>query len=42
MRRGTAGKPTNHNQGMFSSVTFAPNTIYDKGLMDTREVGYIY
>ncbi len=42
-RRGTIGKPTQANQGaIFSGITYAPNTFYDKGLFDTREVGYIY
>ena len=42
-RRGYIGKPNGFNQGaVFSGISYAPNTYYDKGLFDTREVGYIY
>ncbi len=42
-RRGTSGFPGQNNQSAtHPGITFAQNTFYDKGLFDTREVGYIY
>jgi hypothetical protein len=38
----TAGDPTFGNQGLLAGSTFTQSTVYDKGLMDAREVGYIY
>jgi hypothetical protein len=34
-------KPSN-GQSVWNRVRWAPNTYYDKGLFDNREVGYIY
>jgi hypothetical protein len=30
------------NQSVLSQSRFAPSTFYDKGLFDTREIGYTY
>lgn len=42
-RSGTIGKQLGINQTALSQgSTYAPNTFYDKGLFDNRELGYIY
>ena len=42
-RKGTVGKQTNWNvTAIFSGITYQPSTLYDKGLFDSREIGYIY
>ena len=38
----TAGKPNFGNQGLLGGLSWAPSTVYDKGLMDAREVGYLF
>jgi hypothetical protein len=42
-RSGTSAWPGSYNQtATHPFVSMAPNTFYDKGLFDCREVGYIY
>jgi hypothetical protein len=42
-RGGTIGKQLGVNQtASVQGSNYAPNTFYDKGLFDNRELGYIY
>jgi hypothetical protein len=40
-RFGSTGKVF-HNQKLLNFIRFEPNTFWDKGLFDTRELGYVY